>query len=354
MLTAVKCLFGWCLVLACGLNLWAAERNFDFGGVPAGKLPADWAPLLAGKGKPGEWQVLMDEVAPQFKPLSSQAPSQARREVLAQVSRDPTDERFPLLVYQGERFGDFTARFRFKLVAGVIEQMAGLVFRLQDEKNFYVVRASASGNVRFYKFVNGERNSPIGPEIPVSQGEWHELSVKCTGNQIDIQFDGKPAMPTLTDNSHLSGQLGFFTKSDAVSYFSDLRLDYRPLESLAQVLVRQTLKDQPRLLDVRICGRRPGNPELTVLAAKTAAEIGQAPVEGERKAFAENRAYYSKESQVAVVTHPLHDRNGEPIGVARFTLKAYKGQLEAATLGRVLPIVKRMQDRIGAASELTE
>ena len=51
--------------------------------------------------------------------------------------------RFPLLVFDGESFNDFTLTTRFKLVRGGLEQMAGIAFRLQDEKNFYVYKKAA-------------------------------------------------------------------------------------------------------------------------------------------------------------------------------------------------------------------
>ena len=353
MVGRVKRFVAMAMTAACCLGASAAEKVFEFT-APEGKLPEGWTPVLAGKGMPGNWKIVFDEVPPILKPLTAQAPKFARREVLAQVSADATDERFPLLVYEGERYQDFTARLRFKLVSGAVEQMAGLIFRMQDEKNFYVARGSGSGNVRFYKFVNGVRSAPIGPELPVSRGDWHELVVKCLGNSIDLQFDGKAAMPTLTDNSHLTGRIGLFTKSDAISYFSDLRIDYRPVESLAETLLKTTLEAQPRLLDLKVYGRRPGSKELVLLSAKTPGEKGKAAGDVEVKVLAENRTYYSKGESGAVVTHPLHDRNGEPIGVARFVLKTYKGQMEAATIGRVLPLVKDMEQRIGAASELTE
>jgi hypothetical protein len=73
--------------------------------------------------------------------------------VLAQTSKDQTDERFPILIYDGEIFQDFKLTTRFKIVGGMAEQMAGVVFRFQNASNFYVVRASALGhNVRFYKW----------------------------------------------------------------------------------------------------------------------------------------------------------------------------------------------------------
>ena len=43
---------------------------------------------------------------------------------------------------------------------------AGVAFRYQDPKNYYVVRASAlGGNVRFYKFVNGVRSDPLAADL---------------------------------------------------------------------------------------------------------------------------------------------------------------------------------------------
>ena len=73
------------------------------------------------------------------------------------------DEHFPILLYDRETFTDLTLTTKFKLVDGVVEQMAGIVFRLQDEKNFYVIRASGLGNnVRFYKMVAGLRESAPG------------------------------------------------------------------------------------------------------------------------------------------------------------------------------------------------
>jgi hypothetical protein len=337
------------------IRLGAAERTFDFTSVPEGGVPPGWKAVLAGKGKPGEWKVVMADVPPAIVPLTQQAPNITKRAVVAQVSHDPEDERFPLLVFEEERYADFEAQIRFQIVGGGVEQMAGLVFRGQDAGNFYVVRASALGNnLRFYKFVNGERSAPIGPEIAIRKGTWHELGVKCTGNRIEVSLDGKSAMPVLTDNSHAVGWIGFFTKSDSSAYFTDLKLKYRPLETLAQVLVRTTLEKQPRLMDLQVLGKRPGSERLEVMAAKVATEVGRDASETEVKVWDENRAYYAKTRSAAIVTSPLHDRNGEVIGVARFALKPYAGQLESATIARVLPIVRDMEQRIGASQDLME
>lgn len=333
----------------------SAEKYLDFSGTAPGQSPAGWTPVRVGGGKEGDWKVVLVDVPPVLKPINPGAPNLTRRSAVTQEVADPTDERFPMLVYGEEKFGDFEARVRFQIAGGGIEQMAGLAFRMQDPGNFYVVRLSALGsNIRFYKFVNGERSAPIGPEYKIGVGEWHDLTVKCTGNRIDVLMDGKPAMPTLTDNSHATGSIALFTKSDSRVYFSDVRLEYRPLETLAMALVKHTLDENPRLLDLQILGRKPGSKALEVLAAKTAGDVGRKASDVEEKVWAENRTWYTKTKTAAVVTHPLRDRNGEVLGVVRFGLKPFAGQMEGTTVARVLPMVKDMQTRIGAAMSLVE
>ncbi len=333
----------------------AAERSFDFSQTKPGQTPEGWRSFRVGGGKPGEWQIVMDDVPTELKPLSPNAAAANRLPVLAQVSSDPVDERFPVLLYDGDVYGDLTLTTRFKIVSGAVEQMAGVVFRMQDEKNFYVARANAlDGNVRFYKFINGERSAPIGNSLPVTKGVWHELSVTCTGNRIQIRLDGKEAMPELTDNSFLLGKIGFMTKSDAVSYFSEAKVSYRPLESLATALVRDTVARQPRLKNLRIYGKTTAQPELHVIASKNDKEAGMKAGETELKVFSENQSYLGKEASEQIVTAPLHDRNGETVGVVKFFLKPFLGQTEANVIARVLPIVREMELRVGAARDLNE
>ena len=134
-----------------GDGVFGAEKVFDFREDKLNQAPQGFRSTLAGLGKPGEWKIVQDDVPSLLAPLSAKAPAGGKRPVLAQLSRDRTDEHFPILVYEGETFGDFTLTTRFKIVDGTAEQMAGLVFRLQDEQNYYYIRASAMGNT-FYFF----------------------------------------------------------------------------------------------------------------------------------------------------------------------------------------------------------
>ncbi|MEI6078619.1 MAG: hypothetical protein WCS94_23780, partial [Verrucomicrobiota bacterium] len=151
------------------LLAWAvsgAEIHFNFGNFPEGPAPTNFQAVLVGSGPPASWKIVMDDVPPLLAPLTDQAPTVARHGVLAQTSADATDERFPMLLFPEEKFRNFKFTTRFKIVSGVTEQMAGVVFRYQNSSNYYVVRASALGkNVRFYKVVNGLRSDPIGPAV---------------------------------------------------------------------------------------------------------------------------------------------------------------------------------------------
>jgi hypothetical protein len=334
----------------------AAEKKFDFGEYPPEQTPPGFRSTLAGQGRPGEWKVIMDEVPPVLAPLTANAPAVTKRAVLAQLSRDDTDERFPILIYDGESFGDFTFKTRFKTVSGAVEQMAGIAFRMQDEKNYYVVRASSLGNTfRFYKVVNGERGPLIGPDkVEISKGAWHELTVECKGNQIRCSLNGKELIPPLTDSSFSSGKIGFWTKSDSISYFCAAVVAYTPKENLAQVLVRDAVKKYPRLLDLKIYALTPGQREPRVIAGKNEKDIGQPGGQPEQDVIARGTLYYGKGKQSVTVTMPLRDRNGEPAAAAVVTMKSFPGQTEQNAIVRATPIVKEMQARIPTLHDLLQ
>jgi len=333
---------------------WAAERAFDFSTNVLGAEPKGFATFVAGGGDPSRWQVVLAEVPSQFQPVLKDTPTINKLPVLAQLSQDTTNERYPVLYFPAERYGDFTFTTRFRMVSGSREQIAGVVFRLQDERNFYVVRASARGNLRFYKFVEGQRTQPIGNDLPIRKGQWYELTIKAEANRIDVLLDGKSAIPTLTDSSFTVGKVGFMTKSDAVSEFMDAKVTYQPLVTVAEKLVRDTLERQPRLLNLRLYGKTSGRPELHVLAGKNPEELGQAAGEVENQVFVSNEAFFGKNKNEFLVTSPLRDRNGEVVAVVKFFLEPFAGQTTANAVSRVLPTVRWMELRLAASEGLVD
>ena len=261
-----------------------------------------------------------------------------------------------MLIYDGQTFKNFKLTTQFKIVGGVAEQMAGVVFRFQNASNFYVLRASALGrNVRFYKVVDGIRSDPIGPALDIATNTWHTLAVQCLGNQITCWLDGKPAMPTLNDSSFSSGKIGFWTKSDAVSYFGDTTIDYTPMVPAAQTLVDDIMKKYPRILGLRIY-TPDDKGQMRVLASKD--RIGNRPARHRRGEKARSRAarfFIGHGKGTVAVDMPLNDRNGEPIAAVRVELKSYAlAETQDTVLARVRIIVNEMQARVLSKQDLME
>ena len=352
MFHSIRCL----AVLFAVWPLRGAERYFDFSGAKLNQAPPGFRSTVAGEGKPGDWKVIEDQSRSTTAAPEAKSSVTTRHQVLAQLSRDKTDEHFPMLINEGETFDDFTLTTRVKTVDGAAEQMAGIAFRIQDERNYYVARVSSLGNTfRVYRVVNGERAPPLGKEIEIPKNVWLELGIECKGNEIRCLLDGKQVIPAIkTDNSQLEGKVGFWTKSDSVSYFADTKIVYTPKETLAVLLVRQALKEYPRLLGLKLFATTSKRKELHVVASDRAGDLGQAATQIEQDVLARDVVYCGRGKKETLVTLPLHDRNGEAVAAVRFVLEPFPGQTEQAALARATPILKRMESRVRSAKDLTE
>ncbi len=189
------------------------ELLFNFNRDIVGQFPAKFHAALTGQGTKGEWMVEADPTAP------------STPNVLTQVSTDKTDYRFPLCIADEGSFKDLGLRVRFKAVSGTVDRAAGLVFRVRDANNYYVVRANAlEDNYRLYHVVNGRRQQFAGVNLKVTSGEWHELRVECVGNNITCYYDGVSKIDTKDSTITSAGRVGLWTKADSVTYFDDFRI----------------------------------------------------------------------------------------------------------------------------------
>jgi hypothetical protein len=343
------------LLAALAFPLMAAEKVFDFSELKAGETPAGFRSAVSGEGKPGEWKIMMDELPSAMPPIFAVSTSANTRPVLAQVSRDKTDEHSPLLIYEGEVFGDFKITTRFKLVDGEAEQMAGIAFRIQDEKNYYYIRASGLGNsFYFFKIVDGLRSLPIGVKTGIPKGKWQEMTIECNGSEIRASLNGKEVIPPLGDKSFSSGKIGFWTKSDSVSYFTDTRINYHPREKLAQALVRETISKNPRLRGLQIIAKPKPDTAAQIIGSDDASLIGQAASADALDSMRSGQIYHSKKGGNVTITMPLRDNNGDRVAAVKVIMKSFPGQTENNAAARAVPIVKSMEGRIHKATDLLE
>lgn len=192
----------------------AAERDFavDLKGSGSDVLPRGFIFARTGGGQPGDWRAQPGE-------------ADAGGPILAQVSADPTDNRFPLAIYNRVSGTDVDVSVRFKAVAGRVDRAAGLAVRLLDVENYYIARANAlEDNVTLYRVVKGVRQEIKGVAAKVPSGVWHSLGLKAVGTELTVSFNGK-ALFTATDRTFASaGKIGLWTKADSVTQFSSLAI----------------------------------------------------------------------------------------------------------------------------------
>ena len=151
------------------------------------------------------------------------APSQPN--VIAQTSTDKTDYRFPLAIADEGSFQNLEVSVKFKAVAGEVDRAAGLMFRLKDANNYYIVRANAlENNYRLYHVVGGRRVQFASANFKVASGEWHELRVECVGDHIACYYDNEKKIDATDETFKDAGKIGLWTKADSVTYFDDLRV----------------------------------------------------------------------------------------------------------------------------------
>jgi hypothetical protein len=167
---------------------------------------------LTGQGDPVCWRVVADA-------------STLEGKVIAEISGDTADYRFPLCLYRDVIAKDVTVLVRFKAVAGEVDQAAGLIVRAVDHLNYYVTRANAlEANVRLYRVINGVRRQIAGHNIDVPSEVWQSLCLEIVGDRLSVMFNDERVIeasdPTLTQG----GKIGLWTKADSLTHFADLEI----------------------------------------------------------------------------------------------------------------------------------
>jgi hypothetical protein len=155
------------------------------------------------------------------------------KQVVAQLSEDRTNVRYPLLILADFSAKDVDLSVRFKPVSGKLDQAAGIVWRLKDKDNYYITRANAlENNVVAYKTVNGKRSSigikgdpkAYGLKVEVPSGRWSTLRVRMVGDTAEVFLNDKKVLEVENDTFADAGKIGLWTKADSITCFDDLKV----------------------------------------------------------------------------------------------------------------------------------
>ncbi len=206
------------LGLSCGVlalaSAVAAQEHRDFEGLRPDTPPPGFSFALTGRGGPVRWVVLEDPSAP------------AGSKVVAETSQDRTSDRFPLAILNGFEARDVAVSVRFRLVAGMVDQAAGLVVRLRDPRNYYIARANAlENNVRLYRVVDGRRTQFASADLPVPRSRWQTLGLRAEGDRLVVSLEGRELFSTTDRTFRDAGRVGLWTKADSLTHFDDFRVE---------------------------------------------------------------------------------------------------------------------------------
>lgn len=190
-----------------------APRTWNFDADQVSTLPKAFVIGTLFDGRPaGKWQVIEERNAP------------SPPHVLAQLMDKGAEHAYKVVLVEGTSASDLTLEVSFLAVAGKGDMGGGVIWRAKDDRNYYLARVNPlEQNIRAYRVVKGVREQLANFNQTVPVTKWHTLRVVARGERLQVFYDGLQVLDIL-DNTFTSGRVGLWTKSDAVTYFDNLRL----------------------------------------------------------------------------------------------------------------------------------
>jgi hypothetical protein len=186
------------------------SRIWTFDTESPGSLPSDFVIGTLFDGRPaGDWQVLQA------------GPSH----VLAQLMGKGAEHAYKVILVGGTVSSDVNLEVSLLAVDGKADMGGGLIWCAADDRNYYLTRANPlEQNVRIYRVVKGVRHMLKNFDQIIDVRKRHTLRVMTKGCRVQVIFDEKQVFD-LCDETFKKGRIGLWTKSDAITYFDDLKLD---------------------------------------------------------------------------------------------------------------------------------
>lgn len=125
-------------------------------------------------------------------------------------------------------FHDGQISMRFKLVAGQLDQCAGILFNLKPNGDYLTVRFNGKeDNVVLWTFTKGRRRFVKRGEenVPLAMNQWHTLQISVQGTNLQASLNGKHLLDYALAEA-VAGKVGVWSKTDSVSYFDDFTVTW--------------------------------------------------------------------------------------------------------------------------------
>ena len=135
-----------------------------------------------------------------------------------------SDGAFNLCYTKDIHFTDGDIVVAFRANTGHIDQGGGIMWRVQDNDNYYVARFNPlEDNFRFYIVHDGMRSELASADVKLSSG-WHKMKIEQQGDSFKGYIDGKQYLEYKDAHLNKAGGVGVWTKADAHTFFDDLTI----------------------------------------------------------------------------------------------------------------------------------
>jgi len=208
---------GLMLAIAIVTGSWpiAQCRPIDLSHQEVGRLPREFAFWRAGRVDLGHWAVVGDGSGP-------------GRTAIQRSDRDSAVQS-ALAVYIPVSALNAKVQTRFKLIDGSMPS-AGVVLRVTDPDDYYLVRASSyEQRVSLLHVVHGTAEEIAAVNAEVSEEHWQTLQVIARDNEFTILLDDRWILTAFDRRGLTAGQFGVWTERDDTTRFDQIEIS--PLTS---------------------------------------------------------------------------------------------------------------------------
>ena len=183
---------------------WISKFRDSLEHTEPGKSPSGWTALETnGADKLAKWWIVADQ-------------NGGRR---LRVVTENTGHTYNLFFRESDYAAVLRLEVYLRAVSGKEDQGGGLVWRAQDENNYYITRWNPlENNLRIYTVKDGERTQLHSIAFDLDPKGSYHLIVDHVGDLITVRMAGVEMH--LIDRTFASGgKVGLWTKADAVTEF---------------------------------------------------------------------------------------------------------------------------------------
>lgn len=197
--------------------------NVNFDDVPPSAVPAGWTLVERPGATTAHWEVLREMSAP------------SRPNVFAQTATHVERNEFPLAIYDAVSARDLDLSVKFRISSQGPSRRVGLIWRYQDENNYYLLRFSSDDKqIELFRVLNGQaQHIPIPGVKPATAGvahdvrvdQWYVTKITVRGSRIRVLFGNRFLFEVDDDTIAKTGKTGLWTRGGTIAWFDDFRVD---------------------------------------------------------------------------------------------------------------------------------